>query len=292
MTCKIIWPLFFLSIAISCQKVVKNSIDLLRNESYDCLYPSHIEKDVLTIMHWNIGHFSNGSSPYSTIEDKDLKIKVNQYRKLFDNCLPDFISLNEYSDIIGTHNGEEYFTRDVIFSQYPYAYIGIQNNYSCNAMISHFPLSQVRYNIFNCNTEAQISHTSIIRSEEYYYLSSTFQWKDKIINFISTHLAFDNNNPEIVKAQIKEVISKFDSCYYVIICGDWNTSPESYRLFEDNGYQLLNCGKFGQHITFPSSSMYLDNILTKGISILDISIIETDLSDHYPIMCKIRLKDN
>ena len=75
------------------------------------------------------------------------------------------------------------------------------------------------------------------------------------------------------------------------MCGDWNATKESYQLFQQKGYEILNCGCYGEFITHPQSMKPLDNIVAKGLSISNVNIIETNLSDHYPIFCTLRLKD-
>ena len=71
----------------------------------------------------------------------------------------------------------------------------------------------------------------------------------------------------------------------MIVCGDWNT--EIYSLLKNAGYALANDGSLK---TFPSKGYALDNIAVKGLEISDVRMIKTDLSDHYPLVCRISLK--
>lgn len=285
-----LYILFFIFVlCVSCEKHKYNTVtSLIRDESY-CSHQINVNKDNIVVFQWNLGHFSNGKLPESVINQDDINETVVNYRTVLESYSPDLISLNEYSDIMGDYSDKKYITRDVLFYDYNYAYIGVQNNYSCNSLISAIHLKNIRYNSFTCNKTAQITHTSLIKANDYYYISSLFYWKGKKINLISTHLAFDENNPLIAQAQIEELIDKYKDCEYVILCGDWNSPSEFYDIFKNNGYQLSNFDQYGQFITYPSLSRYLDNIIVKGVHINNVEVIETDLSDHYPIICTIQL---
>ena len=70
------------------------------------------------------------------------------------------------------------------------------------------------------------------------------------------------------------------------MCGDWNT--ETYSSLKNAGYIFANDGSLK---TFPSKGYALDNIVVKGLEISDVRMIKTDLSDHYPLVCRISLKN-
>lgn len=283
-------PLLFFITCVSCERYKFDvSASLIRDESYCRNIQINVDKDSLVVLQWNLGHFSNGKLTESEINHDEISEVIVNFRKVFESYSADLISLNEYSDIMGDYGGKEYITRDILFYDYDYAYLGIQKNYSCNSLISSFQLQNVRYNSFLCNESAQITHTSLIKADDYYYISSLFHWHGKKINLISTHLAFDENNQLVAKAQIEELVDRYKDCEYVILCGDWNSPSEFYDIFINNGYQLANCDQYGQIITYPFLSRCLDNIIVKGIQINNVKTINTDLSDHYPIICTIKL---
>lgn len=251
---------------------------------------NNIDKDSLVVFQWNIGHFSHGGLPFSNISQDDIQEAIINYNNILEQYAPDIISINEYSNILGEYQDIKFISRDILFHSYKFAYLFPQNNYSCNSVFSRYPLMDVRNNSFSCNKDTQITHTSAIKADDYYYISSFIIWNGKLISFISTHLAFDDNNEEIAKAQIRELVDKFSECDYVIMCGDWNCSQDSFDIFKDNDYQLANCDQYGNIITYPALSKCLDNIIVKGLSVHNIKVIKTDLSDHYPIMCTIKFK--
>ena len=273
------------SYLISCEKL---GTDYPRTFIDDASYTknelSNIDRDSLVLFQWNIGHFSNGVYQYPTLDTS----KANEFRDFVLLSRPDILSINEYSRLWGSSTN---YTRETVFGIYTYAYLGAQNNYSCNAIFSGIPLYNVKYNTYRCNAFANITHTSLVKAEDYYYLSSLFNWKNHQVNFVSTHLAFDKYDDDVVKNQIMELIESFDKEEYVVMCGDWNSNPEVYEIFIEKGYTLLSTGKDPYYITFPSTSQYFDNIMIKGLSMSNIKIIKTDLSDHYPILCTISLND-
>ena len=286
--------LYYLLIICSCTK--DDSLyyyELIKNESFEkeCIIEPLLDTDSLIVLHWNIGHFSKGLVTNSLVAGEDMDSIIVEYHSIFEKLSPDIVSINEYSQVLYADRDTILFSRDILFNDYNYAYIGLQNTYSCNALFLDFPLLGVRYNKFNCNESLVLSLPSYIQAEDYYYISSRFTWEDKTINIVSTHLAYSPDNPKVVVNQIRELLKFFESEDYVIMCGDWNGAPDVYKLFEKKGYELLNCGDNGRYVTHPLSSKYLDNIVVKGLAMSNVNVLETNLSDHYPISCTVRLKE-
>lgn len=96
-----------------------------------------------------------------------------------------------------------------------------------------------------------------------------------------------------VKQLLKEV--NRETAEYIIILGDFNMddSLDEWDLFK--GYQLVNGYRGEWHNTFVELDekmkvFTIDNIiLSKNISIEEISVKETQLSDHSLLKAKIRL---
>lgn len=265
------------------------SISVLSTERTDS-----IQIQPVTIMQWNIGHFSNGSKPYSTISDNDYKQKSEAYKELINLSNADIISTNEYSVLFSNTNCHRNCSADtLIFSSYNYKYIGnngVSRHYSLNALFSRIPFASESTNEYEINKQSRITHTSAIEAKDYYYISYRTNLLGNNTLLISTHLAFDNNNPELAILQIKELIEKCESEEFVIICGDFNTSASSFDLFAAAGYDMANHSDItGDLATFPASSPTkpLDNILAKGFRISNPRVIYTDLSDHIPMLCEI-----
>lgn len=87
------------------------------------------------------------------------------------------------------------------------------------------------------------------------------------------------------------VISFFNEVDKVIIGGDFNTYVDrELNPYRDNGYQLGNCGYFGNIDTYMPSTRewYIDNIVTKGFSLNSFKKIEERaLSDHFPVVANV-----
>lgn len=245
-------------------------------------------------MQWNIGHFSKGIVPSSQITDIDFENKVKEFKVLIDNSSADVISLCEYSLLFAnTDFHPECYADTLLFSEYQNQFIGnngVLRHFSLNAIMSKRELVEPSSVDYVVNHTATITHTSAIKATDYYYNRCYINVGDRNVVLVNTHLAFDKNNPEIAVNQIKELIAAFKDDEYVLICGDFNTSASSYKLFIDAGYQLANSGDLE---TFPSTKKVspLDNIVSKGLAISNVAVIISPLSDHYPIICKISVFD-
>ena len=258
--------------------------------SLDTLEP----KRKLTFMQWNIGHFGNGANN-TTINDNDYNEKLSAYQKLISAVNADYVSLSEYNVLFANTNIKENNTAKLLFSDYKYNFIGNEGwrrNYSLNAFFTNLSVFDSETVEFECNQTATITYTTAIRATDYYYLRT--KWKFKIENqikevlIISTHLAFDKNNKEVALDQARELIKKYENEEYVIICGDFNSSLVT-DIFKEAGYTTANQGEWGYFYTYPSNSprSCIDNIVTKNLKIEDVRVLETNLSDHLPIICSI-----
>ena len=252
------------------------------------------EKDVdtLIVAQWNIGHFSGGVSPNSTIEGIAYEQKKNDFTLLISMISADVLCLNEYSDYWGKdEKGKRHRANEDLFNSYLYSYVGHQSRYSCNALFSTIPLNDSKEIRYECNKTTNITHTNAIKATDYYLVETNISYKGNRILIVSTHLAFDNNNEDVALNQIKELISRYQEEEYIILCGDWNVkSVSAFDLFLEAGYQLGNHGKFGDIITFDASNYCLDNILTKGLDVVDFHAINSNLSDHKPVVASLVLR--
>ena len=249
-------------------------------------------KDTLVIGQWNIGHFSGGSSPNSTIRGKEYTALVAQCRSIISSLSADIISLNEFSVVIGTDNSNiQYKAEDELFQDYDFRYIGHQSRYSCNALFSKVELLDCNEQVYECNQTAQITHTSVIKATDYYLVESIILLKGVKTVFVSTHLAFDKNNEDVACNQIRELIEKYKDEEHIFICGDWNIfDVHNFNLFTEAGYQIANHSKYGDFDTWDGGAV-LDNIIVKGYDIVDVKMINTatSISDHNPIVVKFLL---
>lgn len=242
------------------------------------------------IASYNIGHFSHGASQNSSITSTDYDVKLAAYRQLIYGKLgADVIGLCEYSAVFGNNGSGGQQAEDVLFNRYDTAFIGEQIRYSCNAIYSNLFIENMVKSEFDCNEDVDISHTDLIEATDYYYLEADLWLGGVKIKLIMTHLAFDNNDTQVVGNQIDELITKFASEERVIMMGDWNVAEFSqFDAFTDAGYTLSNIGSPTYSDTSPTKA--LDNIIVKGVGVSQVKVVSTTgLSDHLPIITTITL---
>lgn len=81
----------------------------------------------------------------------------------------------------------------------------------------------------------------------------------------------------------------------VIACGDFNTdtsTPEDeLEVFTDAGMELGNMGYFGKFATYRyGTAVYLDNIVTKGMTLNDFTVGDETYSDHFPVSGELNVR--
>lgn len=267
---------------------MKNLICLLLIST--CLYPFSMnakKTNDFVLCTWNIGHFSNGSKPYSLITTSDYINRLDLFRSIiYKEVHPDILSINEYNRVFCGEDTIEnkYLTSSLLFDQFenkiigPYHYWGI-----CNAVFSNLKMKNCRFIYFEShkNTEGD----DFTKMRENYYIESDLYIDGKKVKLVCLHLLFSWKIAEIYqKNQMEELINRYRETKRVILCGDWNTCI--YFSLKEAGYTLANNGSL---MTFPSKGYPLDNIAVKGLEISDVRMVETKLSDHYPLVCRISL---
>ena len=241
----------------------------------------------LSLFEWNIGHFSGGVSKNSTITASDYLQKVDAFRALLSSEHPDLYGIVEYSEVFGKNTqGVDVDTKDEIFNFMQTVFESSQMNYACYALFGapNIPLYNVQINDFDCLANETITHTTAVTAQDYRYISADLYAFGVTVKLVVTHLAFDSNRPGVLtSAQISELITKYASYQYVIMLGDWNVSAFSeFSAFTTAGYTLANDGSLATY-----SGKALDNIVVKGLTIFDVKMLTTNLSDHNALLCKV-----
>lgn len=246
-------------------------------------YDRSKNKTEVILATWNIGYFSNGVSSRSFIKTSEYDKKLKDYRTLiYDSIHPDIISINEYNRVfMGKDNEEnENVTSSVLFDQYEDKVVGPRKGFR-KALFSKLKLKNKRLIYFNCHKSFEGDED--IKNTTSYYIESTVSINGNKVKLINVHLMFSRIIPRVVQQlQIEELIKSYDRNKRVVIFGDFNTAD--YSQLKEAGYTLANNGEM---VTFPKKKTPLDNIAAKGLTISEVRVIKTDLSDHYPIMCKI-----
>lgn len=251
-------------------------------------YPADSASSV-RIATWNIGHFSLGKKPNSTLEDSQAAMKGDDFRDYINNAInADVIFLNEYSKKF-TKNSN--LAKDVVFGEYSTVYEGEQRNYSCNAVYSKIEISEPEVHEFECNkTAPKISPYSPVATD-YYFVTTDLVIDGVTIKLVSVHLAFDGEGSEnVVVNQLNELIAYCAQYEHVVLLGDWNVNTFSeFDLFTDAGYSLGNTD--ANMSTYNEGIYSLDNIVYKGVTVTDFALAGTDLSDHYAVYCTITVDE-
>lgn len=236
---------------------------------------------------WNIGHFSMGRKPNSTLEDGQVAMQGDYFRDYINNAIDaDVIFLNEYSEKF-TKNS--YLAKNTVFGEYTTVYEGEQRNYSCNAVYSRVEISAPELHEFECNKTAPVISTKGPEAEDYYFVTTDLVIDGELVKLVSVHLAFDGEGSEnVVINQLKELIAYCEQYENVVLLGDWNINSFSeFKTFTDAGYTLANTDNTLPTYRKDGSCDSLDNIIYKGVTVSDFSLAGTDLSDHYALYCTI-----
>ena len=236
---------------------------------------------------WNIGHFSNGARAYSLIDVAKYEESLADYRSvIYDEIHPAVITINEYNIVFCGKENENnpYKTSSLLFDGFKKSIIGPQCWGICNAVFSNLKMSKSRSIYFE--SQKNTAGDDVVKSRENYFIESDIVVSGKKVKMVCFHLLFSQEVGYIYQQnQIAELINYYKDNKRVIMCGDWNT--ETYSSLKAAGYTLANDGSFK---TFPSKKYALDNIAVKGLEIAEVKMVKTDLSDHYPLVCRISLK--
>ena len=239
------------------------------------------EDSVIVVAHWNIGHFSKGKAPNTTISPQETDSLAALYKTYLNQAGANIMGICEYNSTFSI-KGEN--TAGLLFSNFPYKYIGRQYSYNCNSIFSHLPLHNCHY-----------VHFPICIQRRYYTVSDVVIC-GTIVKFVETHLDFNQGSygNDYRLSQMQELVEAFKDSPHVIICADFNSSiREEYDAFRYAGFSfatdsLPNAGYTSSNTT----KIMIDNILVKGFEIKETKVFpHMSLSDHDMICSKLLLKD-
>lgn len=246
------------------------------------VWAEDLDEDCYTIATWNIGHFSKGKKPYSTIDYTTYITNYNELKQVLEDSIrADVLCLNEYSEIFSLgSNKENRITKDLFFEGYAYSQIGPLWGYSCNSIYSNLRLKKIKLRKFEVSKTVA---AKMPRAENYYYLEGDLYFNNTKVKLVCAHTTSSAN--AVCQSQISELLNRYRNEERVIMCGDWNT--QDFSLFTNSGYTIGNNGSLK---TFPEKGYALDNIVVKGLKISNVRVVRTGLSDHFPLVCCISLK--
>jgi len=246
----------------------------------------------LRIASWNIGHYSLGIGPVSTITSEEAKRRSENYRDFLKEVGADFVGVCEYSEAFDI--GEKTSARQVVFGDYLQQTVGPGRSYQWNAQFwKGLPAKESRV----------VDYEK--RHQQVYYVASRLDIGGDDVWFVQTHLdwtTFVNGHEDDRASQMRALIADFRDAPRVVVAGDFNVgirfadrsrpsldNPDEYKLFAEAGYTLGNDGRFK---TFPAGacSKSLDNIIVRGMSLENFLVWDRpDLSDHALVSADLAL---
>lgn len=233
---------------------------------------------------WNLAHYYAYGSAKNVIDGAIYDSKLKAFREVvYDSIRADVLSLNEYSQGFGVDKkGVLRPSADVLFNRYRTKYEGgaVKKGVGHNAVYSNVGTKRIKKKVFQYNKTTKYKN-----SYDYYYVTADINIDGEKVKFVCVYLIHSSKDPSLVQGQIAELIELFKNERRVVMSGDFNTS--NYSKFKRAGYSMANDGSI---VTFPKTSKPLDNIVAKGVKISDVRTVKTELSDHYPLICRLSIK--
>jgi endonuclease/exonuclease/phosphatase family metal-dependent hydrolase len=190
-----------------------------------------------------------------------------------------------------TKNGTDYWGI-ATFSKYPVVRKGniLFNEVTNNLCIyTDLKINNDTIRVYNAHFQS-----NRFRQEDYEFLGNLKKQKEKltaslnILNRIKTGSIKRSNQVDVVANHIK------NSPYPVIICGDFNDPPSSYtynRLRDNLKDAFVESGRgFGNTYNGIIPLLRIDYILHgKNLKSADFKVTKENLSDHFPVSCRLQL---
>lgn len=254
-----------------------------------------VVKSSYKFLHWNIGHFSNGKTPYSNITEENYKVRWDDYKRFFKTYCQDCnILLNEYDETFATINGNPINTADVLFDgRKPYFEFPRNGSSAFNKLAVFWTAGVVdfKYGVF----ESLKGVKNINGTLQYGigYCISQYVIGEKKLYVMSLHVPnrIKRNEHEAVYREILNICSGYDNC---ILVGDFNRGAAMYfAVLTDAGFSILN----DNSVTYPSKGYILDWVFyrCRDVSLSDFKVyteaVDSNgdlLSDHLPLSFTVR----
>ncbi|OGD88404.1 hypothetical protein A3F45_01245 [Candidatus Curtissbacteria bacterium RIFCSPHIGHO2_12_FULL_41_17] len=154
-----------------------------------------------------------------------------------------------------------------------------------NALLSRFPMveSYVHRMYVGDNPKAEYDGTHL--SEPRSILQAKVDLGKTTLWVICTHLSFDLHNERMKQVKkLEEAILELEGP--LVLMGDLNCEPKSEELAVLR--KLLDDPSLGKgFVTDPTIGKQIDYILTRGVKVEKIKVIESDASDHLPVFARI-----
>ena len=269
-------------IALSTAEVIFNKTQILseRNNRAN----SH------KFMHWNIGNFSKGKYPYSTITKDNYSLKLDGFNKFINTYCPDcHYLLNEYNETFAKIDGKPVAAATVLFDKrktYKDFPRSTSSGYNKLAIFGKEGLYSYRYGVFESLKGVKNKNGTL----EYGlgYCISQYNIGGTTLYVMSLHapnsVTADESNA--LYKEILSIVAGLDNC---ILVGDFNRkAADRFSVLTDAGFKILN----DKSVTYLPGRSILDWVLfrCKNVTLSDFRVYTEAvdgngefLSDHLPL---------
>ena len=283
-----------------------NTPDSVTLYSEDALCHQNVEKEqdlsiwdnkvfMHQFLHWNLGHFSKGQYPYSTITETDYRDKLTAFRFFINTyCSECHFLLNEYDESFATVGGQTVKTDTLLFNMRKISQVfprSTSTGYNKLAAFWKEGFLGFKYGIFE-SLKGVKNRNGTLEFGTGYCLSKYAMGKDSLF-VMSLHVPNKIKRDEY-NALFNEIVgicSNLDNC---VLVGDFNrTSITDFTVFTDAGFKILN----DNSVTHPSTGNILDWVLyrCRAASLSDFKVYTEAvdgngdlLSDHLPVSFTVK----
>lgn len=253
----------------------KNALDIYHNKFAVAKTQSSVRLKVLT---FNCGHYNYGSSSEGSWTGDELAEKIKLWKDMLAKYKPDIMfgqEMSQYFDSAQTVNAIDTIFRPLLPNSYFYGWTRLLSKYAYQMTWQEDITVTV-----GGTTYARDLGTAIIN----------INGVDVLICSVHLPAGYNATYTAVREAMRDKLIAAFSDYPYVILCGDFNESTDSfYTPFVTAGYSLGNHGYFGTITTLQNESC--DNIIVKGFTFYDAVSDSADActSDHYPFASELHI---
>ena len=222
------------------------------------------------------------------------KEDINNIAKELRRINADVVCIQELS-----FSGDDRTTVKVLNEIYPYIYYEIADTFldgrsQCNAILSKYPFIE--------KNKSYVQEPGIDKNdyskEGRIYLEVSIDYNDKVYNIGTTHLSYTHRfeETELKDKEVNKLIDIIKNKDNYIFTGDLNTIKTSKYISKISEY-YINHDTTNTWTTKPFSyngfeanelDYKLDYVFTSSeINVKNIKVIDTEYSDHLPILCEI-----
>ena len=251
-------------------------------------------RDTLKFMHWNIGNFSKGKNPYSSINKDNYKDRLDGFNNFINTYCPDcHYLLNEYNETFASVDGKPVSTPNVLFNNrkgYKVFPRSTSSGYNRLAIFWKKGLVRYKYGVFESLKGVKNKNGTL----EYGlgYCISQYAVGGETLYVMSLHApnGIKKEEQNILYDEILKLCSDYDNC---ILVGDFNRpSVTSFMVLSKAGFKILNDKSVTHPSNNPSGGYILDWVLyrCKSLNLSDFRVyseaVDSNgelLSDHLPL---------